>query len=170
MQPFFHKVKADSSRLHPKACSEPVCVCAMSDAADDRNSTTEEASASASTPPVSAAASSPALAASEPSSAGEAGVISHLSGGSELFQRIQDLQGTKRALKEQKKKCVTEMKNAMKRKKRLQGQASQLSDTDLVEVLRMRKARKDMITNTASNPEQHSSQSSLKKDCGTEIP
>ena len=83
--------------------------------------------------------------------------------------KIQDLQDTQRALKEQKKKCVTEMRNAMKRKKRLQGQASQLSDTDLVEVLRMRKARKDMITNTASNPEQHSSQSSLKKDCGTEI-
>ena len=42
------------------------------------------------------------------------------------------------------------MKNAMKRKKRLQGKAQQLSDQDLVEVLRMRKARKDMVQATAS--------------------
>ena len=35
------------------------------------------------------------------------------------------------------------MKNTLKRKKRLQGKASQLSDTDLVEVLRMRKAKKE---------------------------
>ena len=32
------------------------------------------------------------------------------------------------------------MKNAMKRKKRLKGKASQLTDDDLVEVLRMRQA------------------------------
>ena len=35
-----------------------------------------------------------------------------------------------------------EMKNAVKRKRRLQDRASQLSDRDLVEVLRMRKALK----------------------------
>ena len=34
----------------------------------------------------------------------------------------------------------------MKRKKRLQGKASQLSDSDLVEVLRMRKAKKETVT------------------------
>ena len=35
------------------------------------------------------------------------------------------------------------MKNAMRRRKRLQGKAGQLTDEDLVEVLRMRKARKE---------------------------
>ena len=35
-------------------------------------------------------------------------------------------------------KLVNEMKNAVKRKRRLQSRSSQLSDTDLVEVLRMR--------------------------------
>ena len=50
---------------------------------------------------------------------------------------------TQKALKKQKKKNAVDMKNALKRKKRLQGKASQLSDTDLVEVLRMRKAKKE---------------------------
>ena len=47
------------------------------------------------------------------------------------------------------------MKNAMKRKKRLQTKASQLSDTDLVEVLRMRKAKKDSVgtSQTTEPPE-----------------
>ena len=35
------------------------------------------------------------------------------------------------------------MKNALKRKQRLQGKATLLSDADLVEVLRMRKAKKE---------------------------
>ena len=85
------------------------------------------------------------------------------------MQRIQDLQETQRALKEQKKKCVTEMRNAMKRKKRLQGQASQLSDTDLVEVLRMRKARKEVITTAPSTPQPDDSEATPKKDSATEI-
>ena len=63
-----------------------------------------------------------------------------------MLQKIKDLQDTQRALKAQKKKCAQEMKNAMKRKKRLQGKASQLSDSDLVEVLRMRKAKKETVT------------------------
>ena len=46
------------------------------------------------------------------------------------MQKINALQDTQKALKEQKKKCAQEMKNAMKRKKRLQGKASQLSDSD----------------------------------------
>ena len=50
------------------------------------------------------------------------------------------------------------MKNAMKRKKRLQGKASQLSDTDLVEVLRMRKAKKESVQTAASTPPPESSQ------------
>ena len=64
---------------------------------------------------------------------------------SPLLQKIKDLVQTQKALKEEKKKCAQEMKNAMKRKKRLQGKASQLSDTDLVEVLRMRKAKKEKV-------------------------
>ena len=63
-----------------------------------------------------------------------------------MLQKIKELQDTQRELKAQKKKCATEMKNAMKRKKRLQGKASQLSDSDLVEVLRMRKAKKESFT------------------------
>ena len=67
-----------------------------------------------------------------------------------MLQKIKDLQDTQRALKDQKKKCAAEMKNALKRKKRLQGKASQLSDGDLVEVLRMRKAKKESLTSAAS--------------------
>ena len=61
------------------------------------------------------------------------------------MQKIKELQETQRALKEQKKRYASEMKSAMKRKKRLQGKASQLSDVDLVEVLRMRKAKKESV-------------------------
>ena len=57
-----------------------------------------------------------------------------------MLQRIKALQDAQKALKDQKKKCAQEIKNAMKRKQRLQARASQLSDADLVEVLRMRKA------------------------------
>ena len=69
-----------------------------------------------------------------------------------MLQKIKDLQDTQKALKEQKKKCAQEMKNAMKRKKRLQDQASQLSDSDLVEVLRMRKAKKESVQTAACTP------------------
>ena len=57
-----------------------------------------------------------------------------------MLERIKALQDAHRALKDQKKKCAQEIKNAMKRKQRLQGKANQLSDADLVVVLRMRKA------------------------------
>ena len=66
------------------------------------------------------------------------------------MQKIKDLQDAQRALKDQKKKCATEIKNAMKRKKRLQDRASQLSDGDLVEVLRMRKAKKEGLASAPS--------------------
>ena len=75
-----------------------------------------------------------------------------------MLQKIKDLQDTQKALKEQKKKCAQEIKNAMKRKKRLQGKASQLSDSDLVEVLRMRKAKKDSVHLAASTPRPEASQ------------
>ena len=114
----------------------------MSDKAAGRTSGTED-SASESTP-VASAAASPAPPPAEPSTAAGA-PASSTDGGSDSLQKIKNLQETQRALKDQKKKCATEMKNAMKRKKRLQGKASQLSDTDLVEVLRMRKAKKETV-------------------------
>ena len=97
----------------------------------------------------SAAPASPMTAPSERNSAGgsSSSVLDQQSG---LLQKIKDLVDTQKALKEQKKKCGQEMKNAMKRKKRLQGKACQLSDADLVEVLRMRKARKDSVQTVAS--------------------
>ena len=59
------------------------------------------------------------------------------------MDKIKRLAETQKALKEQKRKTQVEMKNALKRKKRLQGKASLLSDKDLLEVLCMRKAKKD---------------------------
>ena len=77
---------------------------------------------------------------------------------SHLLQKIRDLVDTQRALKVQKKKCAMEIKNALKRKTRLQSKASQLSDSDLVEVLRMRKAKKDSVQTAASTPPPEDSQ------------
>ena len=82
-----------------------------------------------------------------------------MDGRSDLLQKIKDLQDEQKALREQKKKCAQEMKNAMKRKKRLQGKASQLSDSDLVEVLRMRKAKKESVQTAANPPPPEASQS-----------
>ena len=59
------------------------------------------------------------------------------------MDKIKKLAETQKVLKEQKRKANVEMKNALKRKKRLQGKASLLSDKDLLEVLCMRKAKKD---------------------------
>ena len=67
-------------------------------------------------------------------------------------RKSKNLQDTQKALKEQKKKCALEIKNAMKRKQRLQGKASQLSDSDLVEILRMRKAKKESLQTAANTP------------------
>ena len=97
---------------------------------------------------------------SEPSSAGGSS-----SSGSEqqsdLLQKIKSLVDTQRSLKEQKKKCAQEIKNVMKRKKRLQGKASMLSDADLLEVLRMRKAKKDSAETTAGMAASHLTQPAL---------
>ena len=70
-----------------------------------------------------------------------------------MLKKIRELQDAQKALKEQKNKCAVEIKNAMKRKKRLQGKASQLSDSDLVEVLRMRKAKKETVVSSCLAPE-----------------
>ena len=131
----------------------------MTDAAEGRFSGAEESpteqSGAASAAPV-----SPTPTPSDSSTPGgsSSSVIDQESG---LLQKIKDLIDTQKALKEQKKKCALEMKNAMKRKKRLQEKASQLSDTDLVEVLRMRKAKKDSIQTAAPTPPVADSQAGL---------
>ena len=78
-----------------------------------------------------------------------------------MLEKIKALQDMQKALKEQKKKCALEIKNAMKRKKKLQGKASQLSDSDLVEVLRMRKSKKESVLTAASTPSADASQMDL---------
>ena len=124
----------------------------MTDAAEARlpgaEETPREQSGAAA---ASAAPASPEPAPSESSSLGgsSSGVFDKQS---DLLQKIKDLAVTQKALKEQKKKCAVEMKNAMKRKKRLQGKASQLSDTDLVEVLRMRKWRRETFQPAETTP------------------
>ena len=127
-----------------------LCVCAMTDVAEDRVSGAED-SPTEQSGAASAASAAPMPAPSKLSSAGGSST-SVLDQQSDLLQKIKDLVDTQKALKEQKKKCALEMKNAMKRKKRLQGKASQLSDSDLVEVLRMRKAKKDSVQTAASTP------------------
>ena len=84
--------------------------------------------------------STPAPSEASSSGASSSNVLGHQS---DLLLKIRELADTQKALKEQRKKCTLEMKNALKRKKRLQTKAWMLSDTDLVEVLRMRKERKD---------------------------
>ena len=132
-----------------------VCVCAMADAADASflggdESPREQSGAASSAP------DSPLRA---PSDAGSSGAASSSDIGSKsgLLQKIKELADVQKALKEQRKKCSAEMKNAMKRKKRLQDKASQLSDGDLVEVLRMRKAKKERAqTSQTTEPPQDS--------------
>ena len=53
------------------------------------------------------------------------------------------------------------MKNAVKRKKRLQDKASQLSDADLLKVLRMRKAKKTSTKTAETTPPPEDSQPGL---------
>ena len=136
-----------------------VCACAMADAADGRFSNAEESQTEQSGA-ASAAPASPIPAPSEASSSG--GSTSNVFGQqSDLLMKIKELADTQKAMKEQRKKCSIEMKNAMKRKKRLQGKASQLSDSDLVEVLRMRKAKKDSVETVASTPSPEQTQPAL---------
>ena len=111
----------------------------MADAADGRFSGAEEAQTEQSGAASSAAPLSPMPAPSEATSSSS----NDLDKKSDLLIKIKELAETQKALKEQKKKCAAEMKNALKRKKRLQDKAQMLSDTDLVEVLRMRKAKKE---------------------------
>ena len=62
---------------------------------------------------------------------------------SDLLRHIEDLRDAQKTLKEQKARCAKDMKNAMKKKKRIQNKATHLTDSDLVEVLRMRRATKE---------------------------
>ena len=63
-------------------------------------------------------------------------------GSSGLLCQIQKLRAEQQALKDVKKQLAKDMKNAVRQKKRLQTRAMTLTDNDLVEVLRMRKAKK----------------------------
>ena len=63
--------------------------------------------------------------------------------GSDLLRQIEDLKDAQKTLKEQKTRCAKDMKNAMKKKKRIQNKATHLTDSDLVEVLRMHRAKKE---------------------------
>ena len=134
----------------------PLCVCAMTDAAEGRCSGAEESPREQSGA-ASAAPASPMPATGESCSAGGS-ASSVIDQQSDLLQKIKGLVDTQKALKDQKRKCALEMKNAMKRKKRLQDKASQLSDLDLVEVLRMRKAKKDSVQTAATTPPSEDSQ------------
>ena len=62
---------------------------------------------------------------------------------SDLLRQIEDLRDAQKTLKEQKTRCAKDMKNAMKKKKRIQNKVTHLTDSDLVEVLRMRRAKKE---------------------------
>ena len=87
----------------------------MTDAAEERLSSGEE-SPTEQGGAASAAAASPMAAPSEPSSSGRSS-SSALDGKSDLLEKIKDLHNHQKALREEKKKCAMEMKNAMKRKK-----------------------------------------------------
>ena len=125
------------------------CASAMADTTEVRSSGADETpTGSESAAP--SAPTSPVPTPSEPSSAGGS-LGNSMVGKSDLLQKIKDLQDEQKALRDHKRKCAQEMKNALKRKKRLQGKAQQLSDNDLVEVLRMRNAKKESVQ-TAANP------------------
>lgn len=120
----------------------------MADAADSQVSGAED-SHTEQTAAESAASVASMPVPNEPNSTGGSS-SSVLDQSSELLLKIKNLVDTQKALKEQRKQNTLEMKNAMKRKKRLQGKAQQLSDADLVEVLRMRKMRKDSANAAAA--------------------
>ena len=59
---------------------------------------------------------------------------------SDLLASIERLKQEQKELKAHRKRVCVELKNAEKRRKRLRQRARQLSDADLVQVLRMRQA------------------------------
>ncbi len=69
---------------------------------------------------------------------------------SNLLQQIEDLRRSQKRLKEERLRVTKEVRNALKRKKRLRTKASQLTDLDLVEVLRMRKQAASSTNASAS--------------------
>ena len=67
-------------------------------------------------------------------------------GKSTLLDRINELRRNQLELKMQRKQVAKDMKLAMKKKKRLQLRANQLSDADLIEVMKMREETKKRPT------------------------
>ena len=57
-----------------------------------------------------------------------------------LLEQIEALKKEQKQLRDERKRVAKEVKNAMRKKKRLRCKASQLTDADLIEVLQMRRA------------------------------
>ena len=107
--------------------------------------------------PASARSESSGLPRSEAAASG--GLTGHTGAASEnpgsgLLAEIKRLRDTQKDLKGQRKKLSKDMKNAMKKKKRLHSKACQLTDADIVEVLHMRQTK---ASETASSSEVASS-------------
>ena len=56
----------------------------------------------------------------------------------DILGNIQKLKGQQKALKDQRKKIASQLRNEEKRRNRIRKRARQLSDTDLVALLKMR--------------------------------
>ena len=71
----------------------------------------------------------------------------------ELTSKILDLQKVQKQLVDQKRKLQTDLRNAKRRKTRLTRRARLLSDSDLMQIMLMRDAKKKDAT-PANSPEQ----------------
>ena len=95
-----------------------------------------------------AAVASPGSASSASGSSGTAGIAALLADAAgpanseQLGDAIARLKGEQDAVRDHRKRVTKELKNAQKRKQRLQKRAKQLSDTDLVSVLQLRASQR----------------------------
>ncbi len=72
--------------------------------------------------------------------------------GDDVLARICALKAEQSALRAQKKSITKDLRNAERRRKRLKKKAKQLSDTDLVAVLRMRQQMSTARSSTDTGP------------------
>jgi hypothetical protein len=84
------------------------------------------------------AAACAAAAAAEPAAAAAAALVDKSGDGEDLLQQIARLKREQNLMRANKKKIAKELRNAERRKARLKRKARQLTDTDLVEVIRLR--------------------------------
>ena len=66
---------------------------------------------------------------------------------SNLLQKIEQLKAEQKQLREEKRKCASEMKNAMRKKRRIMKRAGQLNDEDFMEAWKMRVDKKSETDN-----------------------